>query len=218
MAIIEDATWFYETVRPAFAAEEIENSLLLDVAKRVSCAKQASGAPAFMLAVSAEGRPVAAALQTPPHALLIGAREDSAVAPLVDAVLASGRPIEAVFGPAWCATRFAEEWAGATGGAPTQRRELHYRALDSVAAPRAPAPGWLRSARAEDRAWLVDWWLDFAQEADLPAAESGRAFARKLIDDLTAGGRLFVWQDKGRPVATVGYQPTGINGARIMAV
>lgn len=194
------------------ALREVENSLFLGVAKRLSEKPEA----VFMIALQADGTVEAAALWTPPFPLSICAADEERAEQLADAVLdAAGPPVPGVIGLWDHATRFAERWAARPGQAFRPELEMTFYTLDRVVPPPVPAPGILRPAAARDRDWLIDWHVAFAEGAALPVAERSRDHVADLVRRKLAESLLYVWEDRGRPVSVLGYTPTGISGVRI---
>jgi len=199
---------------PVVAPREIENSLFLGVAQRLG---EASQKP-FMLALQAADGVAAAALRTPPYRLQVWVRHEAAIAPLSNAVLATGEPMPAVMGLDRIAAPFAVCWAQRTGCAVQPSTELTLYCLTEVVPPGRPAAGALRLATADDEPWLTDWYVAFGEEAGLPEWERTPEQVRRALGHKLARGHQFVWEDGGRTVAIVGYTPAGLTGARVAPV
>jgi len=211
----DDPTQFYALVAPALAAREVENNVLLGAARRVAERQKEA---VLLAAVLNDGAPAVAALREPPHALVISTADADDVARLAAGLQEAGEPIPSVVSVGTVARRFAECWADRTG---QDQRPLDVMILYTLAAlipPARPASGTLRAATADDAAWLTDWFLAFADEVGLPAAERGLAHNGPLVRKKIAEGRQFVWEDRGRPVAMVGFAPGGLDGARVAPV
>lgn len=209
-----DAKQFYEVVRPAFAQQEVENSLFLGLAKRLG----QTGEAGLMIALRDGEAVEAAALRLPPYELSICAASMQAVDRLVEAVREIEASIPSVVGLTDRATRFADGWMRKCGGSWRTQLDLTLYVLMDLMPPPSPASGSLRQADQQDAAWLIDWNLAFAVEARLPGIEHDRAQAMSRLRESITNGRRFVWEDSGRPVAMASFAPTGMDGARIGGV
>lgn len=210
----DNASDFFAAVQPLSLAHEIENALFLGVAKRLA----GTGEADLLIAVECGGRSVAAALQSSPYGLSLCMAQRRYIERLAEALADREDPISGVLGverhAGWFAERFA---AGRRVGQRTQLAMVLY-ALSEVLWPPAPAAGSMRAAVPADREWLIDWMVAFAEEGGLPAFERQRGFAAGQVDRSIADGRRFVWEDRGEPVATALFNPTGLNAARIGGV
>ncbi|GAA4209844.1 GNAT family N-acetyltransferase [Streptosporangium oxazolinicum] len=143
-----------------------------------------------------DGRVVAAAIQTPPHALLLPEIPADTVPELATRLIETERAISGVNGPLPLAETFAASWWRPEAG---RRAERLYR-LDALASPAPPVDGASRVAVATDLDLLVRWGEEFQAEAegvahvDLTALVASRIARRELV----------VWEAGGRSVAFAG--------------
>jgi predicted GNAT family acetyltransferase len=76
--------------------------------------------------------------------------------------------------------------------------------------------GRMRLPRAAERDMLVEWYLRFAKDADLPAFEHDPAHAARVIDD--GFGEFVLWDVDRAAVAMARRRPIETMGVRIGAV
>jgi predicted GNAT family acetyltransferase len=154
------------------------------------------GDDALLGRLEREGQVVAAAIQTPPHPLLLPEIPADAVPDLATRLIEAERAISGVSGPLPLAEAFAASWWRPEAG---RRAERLYR-LDALVSPVSPVNGASRVAVAADLDLLVRWSEEFQAEAegiahvDLTALVASRIARRELV----------VWEADGRPVAFAG--------------
>lgn len=198
------------------ARREAEHNLLFGICSAIRLSPEAfGGGPARFLTVSDNGgRIVAAALQTPPHNLVVSQVDDpDAIDVLVDAV--AGDQLPGVLAPKEVAGRFVTRWADRTGEtAHLEVAERIFR-LEHVTPPPRPASGSWRLARPGDRDLVAEWIQAFSAEAmpEQPAIEDPLAVADRWIAGINR--TLYLWEDGGRAVCLVGAGGETPNGIRI---
>jgi ribosomal protein S18 acetylase RimI-like enzyme len=151
---------------------------------------------------------VGAALQTPPHPLLVVAAPD--VAGLV--ALLAGRPLEAVNAPD--DNGFVEAWCARTGAAAVPLRRIRLYRLNELTPPVPAPPGAARLATAADRELLLSWVDDFQAEI---GDRAGRSTAQ-VVDSRLADRALTLWEKDGTPVSLVGNSPLEAGMVRVTMV
>jgi hypothetical protein len=154
---LEDAAEFLTEAEPLLLADEARHNLILGITGTIRDSPDVYPLRSLWL-VRKEGRPVAAAIRTPPYNLIL-ARPES---PLALEALADGiaEELPGVHGCVPEADAFAEIWAERTGArARTNMRQGVY-ALEQVQPLRA-VPGLARVATLDDRAPVPQWWLAF---------------------------------------------------------
>ncbi len=164
--------------------------------------------------IDMDGAPVAAALVTPPHHLIVA---DIVRRPAVDAlarlVAASGVAITGVIGNRPTVDRFAAAWAAHTGSAIEIVMEQGVFAADTILAASPIAGGW-RPAVRSDLALLVEWWQAFLEEA-LPGLPHHPDDTRSTVEQRLAGpmSTVAVWEHDGEILSMCGWgrpTPTGV--------
>jgi len=169
-----------------------------------------------LLVVEDRGRPVVAALRTPPYNLVLSRSADpAAVAHLVEALATDGVELPGVSGALPEAEEFAGEWERRTGASARTRMRQRIHALTELREPRL-VPGRAREATDADRDLLVAWIRAFAAEshadADAPAANADRVVDARLRHGT---GAFVLWDVDGEPVSLAGWGGTTPTGVRI---
>jgi uncharacterized protein len=208
---LADAAVFFAEAEPLLLVDEARHNLILGVAGNAR-----DGAyPDFRAWLVRDGNEiVGAAMQTPPHNLILARpRSSAALGALADAV--ADEELPGVVGAEPEATQFIELWSSTTGrSARTNMRQGVY-SLDRVE-PLLPAPGSARLASEGDRELVLQWMLAFADEA-LHDEGLGRDGAEQIFDyriSSPAAGFL-LWVDGGEPVSFAGWGGPTPNGIRV---
>jgi len=212
----DDASTWLEATTPLLGADEARHNLLYGLADTLIRTPTAYPEFRLWLAVRA-GEPAAAALQTPPFNVVLGApATEEALAALVAAAVEDASPVPGVSGALPEVEAFARLWAERTGGAWIRRMAQGIYACDAVR-PVREAAGAPRLARPDDFATLFPLIEAFADEALIAAAVRDRdraeATTRARLDDDPARGGFWLWEDGGRIVSISGHggrTPTGI--------
>ena len=206
-----DVVAFLEAAEPFLVEREAEHNLILGVTSNLRAApEEFTGAP-YLATVLANGRVVAAAMQTPPfHIVLSEIDHPGAIAALADDLV--DRDLPGALGPVEHVRAFVD--ARLARGGPPARRTVSERIfrLTEVDRPTLP-PGRLRTAEPSDRA-LIRAWLDaFMREALEPTAPDD---VDGMTDRWLAGrGRtLYLWED-GEVVSLAGIGSPTPHGVRV---
>lgn len=154
---------------------------------------------------------MAAALQTPPHRLVLALPDTlEAIEFLSDALAADDLP--GVVGPSDAAQRFARRWTSRTGQsirAGMAERTLRLQAVRD----QRPAPGQMRVARSSDRQLLEGWLRAFAAEALGETFENAAEAAGRWIS--ARGRMMYLWDHDDRTVSMCGAGGQTPNGIRV---
>ncbi|MEU4540551.1 GNAT family N-acetyltransferase [Streptosporangium sp. NPDC023825] len=181
-------------VEPWLLRDPVRNTVLLTVLRAVR--NGLWGDDPLLGRLERDGEVVAAAVQTPPHFLLLPAIPADVVPELAACLIEAERAISGVSGPLPQAEVFAASWWRPEAG---RRAERLYR-LGALVSPKPLADGTSRVAGPADLDLLVRWSEEFQAEAegiahvDLTALVASRIARRELI----------VWEAGGRPVAFAG--------------
>ncbi len=204
-------------VEPFMLDHEAENNLPLGIIRALAENPDGITADNVYLGVGRrDGEVVGFGVWTHGHRCVLSWPDDAQFGRAVGRALRSvGLEQSGVLGPNAAAVAFAEVWRDAGWTVVDGMPQLVYRLASVADVPRAT--GALRAATPADRNLLVEWWMAFAQEADLdpvprPRAES--AIAARLA---AASPQLFVWDDDG-PVAMASARAGTANGIRIGGV
>jgi len=215
---LADPAEFLERAGPLLYADEARHNLILGLAGVLRDRPEVY--PEFGLWVVEEaGIPVAAALVTPPHNLVLAdATDPGALAPLAAAVRASGVAVPGVVGNRPAVDHFNAVWAPLAGVVPRWRMAQGVFALAEVR-PVPPAPGAARPAGQDDRPIVLEWLQAFSAEA-LPEEPFDRERTARGVDhrmanmEATATG-IWLWQDGPQVVALVAYGSPTPEGIRL---
>jgi predicted GNAT family acetyltransferase len=208
--LVDDPAAFLEAAAPLLLADEARHSLVLGLAATMRDAP--ARYPEFRLwLVEDRGEPVAAALQTPPHNLVL-ARPRTAAA-LHALVADCGDELPGASGARPEIDAFAAAWTAKTGTTARVHMEQGLYRLERLRPPGA-VPGALRDATAEDRPLLLDWLQRFAVEAPGHAVAEDE-IARGVDQRLAAAEEGFALWDDGEPVCLAGFGGPTPNGIRI---
>jgi len=189
-----DVEAYTGVAEPWLLRDPVRNTVLLTVLRAIR--NGLWGDDPLLGRLERDGRVVATAIQTPPHALLLPAIPADTVPELAARLIETERAISGVSGPLSPAETFAASWWRPEE---SRRAERLYR-LDALVPPKSHAAGASRVAVAADLGLLVRWSEEFQAEAkgidhvDLTALVASRIARRELV----------VWEAGGRPVAFAG--------------
>jgi ribosomal protein S18 acetylase RimI-like enzyme len=214
----DDGDVFWREVAEPLSVRRVPANVFVGVAY---ASRSRSDVPRF--GVFGDGRLVLGALRTPPFRLNLadfGAGE-AAARVLAVHLAERGVRLPGVVGDERLTGAFTDAWVAKTGQLPIEapghgRRQNLYR-IESVVFPRGVA-GHMRSARQSERDLLVRWEQGFADDAQLPPAESDPAFVAGLVDAGLAEGAFSLWEVEGEPRATARLRPIADIGARVSGV
>ena len=169
--------------------------------------------PLFAVAVEEPGpRVVAAAMQTPPHNLVLAeVAEPTAIAVLATAL--AGEALPGVLGPTTAVAEFAARWSAAAGRSTRKAMAERIYRCTRVISPR-PAAGVARIAEAPDRDLLIDWLRAFNTEAGLQSVDGEAVVADRWVRRI--GGRtMWLWEHGDRTVSASGVSGPTPHGIRV---
>jgi predicted GNAT family acetyltransferase len=213
---VTDPAEFLERAGELLHADEARHNLILGLVGVLRDRPEVY--PVFGLWVVEErGRPLAAALMTPPFNLVLAdAGDDAALPPLAAAVRESGLPVPGVIGNRPTVDRFNDVWASATGVVPRLHMGQGVFALEQVEAT-GTAPGAARPALPADRAlvlgWLDAFWVEALPES--PQREHVERMVGHRLNPDTADAGFWLWEAQGVAVSLVGYGGPTPGGIRI---
>jgi hypothetical protein len=206
-----DVGAFLAVAEPFLVAREAEHNLILGVTANLRAApEEFTGAP-YLATVLANGRVVAAAMQTPPfHIVLSEIDHPGAIAALADDLV--DRDLPGALGPVDDVRAFVD--ARLARGGPPARLTVSERIFRlTEVRPPASVPGRFRPATPTDRPLVFDWIGAFMREALGPADPAEVA---GMTDRWLAGrGRtLYLWQD-GEVASMAGIGSPTPRGVRV---
>jgi uncharacterized protein len=208
-----DAPSFLRLAGPLLERDEARNQLPLGIAGTLVRNPKAHDVVRFWVVLDGD-EPVAAALRTEPHNLVLGDPEpETALEPLVDAIADDDPDVPGVVGN----VPFVEEAAEliASRGARIAERGLAQGVYGLTKVRDVPrVAGTARAATPQDREFLLAWLTAFSYEAllhpDDEVARLGQTLDTRFSSE-DAG--FWLWEHEGEPVSLAGFSgptPTGI--------
>lgn len=197
-------------------ATEAEDNLLFGLLGEL---ERGEWEPAYLaLARGPDERPVACALRTRGHRLVLSQATTPGTARAFVADLEADLGAEAlpgVQGTPGAAAAAAEAWLERRGGEARTAVRLGTYRLDRVRPP-AGVPGSMRPAREADRERIARWFAAFDADTGhhTPDFDADEVAARWLAP----GRRLAFWERDGEPVAMAGAAGATPHGIRVAAV
>jgi predicted GNAT family acetyltransferase len=191
---------FLGVMRLPFELDEVANGLMYGISLRCSAHPELFNAPYFAVVADGAG-PVAAAMMTPPHNLVLWVRPNSnyeePLRLIAQNVATFGVLPPGVLGLRDVASVFVDIWQKmrpVTARIAIRERIYQLRKVN----PPAPCPGKFRMAAPADAALVEEWFWAFTQEAGVTGDEqSARKSSRLRVDS----GDAFVWEDAGQVVS-----------------
>jgi predicted GNAT family acetyltransferase len=166
--------------------------------------------------LSDEGETQLAAVQMPPHNLVLSRAAGDDIAFMVGLMAEKSPSFPAIVGPSDIAAAFAGEWTKLTGQKTIEYMDQIIYSLKTVHFP-PEVEGSFRLARADEAPLLAEWMMAFARDS-LPKAEHlSEAEALQKTEDRIAQSSLAVWDIGGAAVSQAGVSGTD-NVARVSLV
>jgi hypothetical protein len=178
-----------------------QNIVLLTAIGTQQAGKAKGDQPAVYAWAEDQGVILGAMRWPPPLPATVTAMSEVTARALAAAAADRSMPLPGVNGPPAAAAEFAKRWQELTGQPLGQVRELTIARLEEVKLAEWP-PGGIRPATATEVPMLTGWIATIFEQAGLPNPENT---AKQQIDEQISGGRLYVWEDGGRPVAVTGF-------------
>jgi uncharacterized protein len=213
---VHDAKAFYAAVEAHLLRDEVVNNLIIGIASSARYG-QMSSLP-LMLAAWNGATVVGAALMTAPYNLILSqlAHPDAAAAIATYCAEHAIAP-PGVVGTVEDSARFADAWATRSGQAARLATPQRLYRLDRVTPPQ-DVDGRFRIATADDTPILLDWIIDFNQEA-LQLSTTTEQAQSMVTRFLTSPPLCFaVWDVDGIPVSMAAINRVTPHGANIAYV
>jgi predicted GNAT family acetyltransferase len=199
-----DGAQLLERAEALLIANEAENNLMIAI-----CGGPAQ-ADAYWATVDDGGRPVAAAVWTPPQRLVLSAADPHALEVLLADLRARAIAPPGVMGPSAAAQAFAESY---DPRAPVVMRQRIFR-LDALVEP-ASAPGAARAPGADDLPVIASFIGGFNRDAHLHAVDDEVANLRDAERVCRAGGLMLWVAPDGRAAAMANVTGHTRRGVRV---
>jgi predicted GNAT family acetyltransferase len=207
---LDDPAAFLEAASPLLLEDEARHNLILGIAATLRDSPSHYSERRLWV-VEDNAEVVGAALQTPPHNLVVARpRNDAAIEALAAAIDAE---LPGVNGAVPEVELFAAIWTERTSRTPRTTFAQGLFQLERVE-PVLGVSGRFREAGPSDRAQLIEWWQAFTEEAlgddalDEPAAHA----VDHRLRATEAGAAI--WED-GEPVSFAAFGGPTPNGIRI---
>jgi predicted GNAT family acetyltransferase len=199
------------------AKHEVEHNLMLTLCQNAAQKIKKGEKPDIRCSIlSSDGDFVVAAVQTPPHNLVLSKAAQPDIEQLAEKLASKNFTFPGIVGPSDVTSIFANKWTQLTGQKSVEYMDQIIYVLKKVLMP-PPIAGELRFAAKEDVPRIAEWILAFSKSA-LPKAEQiSEPDALAQAKELVRAGRMAFWTVKGKPVAQASFSGTD-NVARINRV
>jgi len=210
--LVDDPAEFLSAAAPLLLSDEARHNLILGLAGTLRDHPDVYPDHRLWL-VETAGRPVAAALRTPPQKLVLAQPSaDGALEVLARAIYDD---LPGVVGAVPEAGVFSAVWSSRTGLQDRVRRRQGIYALHRVRPP-SDVRGNVRLADDQDRELLACWWSAFVVEALAENDPDVSSIEAAIVHRLEANGSgIALWEDGGEPVSLAGFGGATPNGMRI---
>ncbi len=190
------------------AENEVEHNLILTLCQHAQQkAEKGEKADIRCSILSDDGNFILAAVQTPPHNLVLSKASRPEIEQLAETLAEKKFTFPGIVGPSDVASVFANKWTELTGQQPVEYMDQIIYMLKKVLLPPA-VEGELRPAAKDDTDLVAAWILAFSKSA-LPKAEQiSEAAAARQAKELIRDGRMAFWTVKGKPVAQASFSGT----------
>lgn len=215
-----DPSLFLSDIEPYLLLHEAENNLMFGLTNELIDNRQRYGdEEPILLAVTEDDSVVAAALQTPPHNLVLSYPSDSsALNALVEELDRAAINLPGVTGPSAEAEEFALLWNTITGTKRTKKMAQRIYKLTRVKKPQG-VPGALRPADRSELDLIVSWFKGFNRDAFADPRQGDEETIRKFTESIFSNEdrKVYLWED-GEPASMALHTGPTPNGLRIGAV
>lgn len=202
--VYRDAPSFLGAIGEVLSGTEEKNGLpagilltLVDQPDRYGCQ------PFFCAVVDESGGTIGAAIQTPPHNLVLCSGFEwppEAFDAVIDCSVAEGRALPGVIGPSDLASAFASRYAFRFRAGTEVSMDLGLYVLTEVTRPAIQAGGFLRRAVADDlplvHSWFERFYIDCFGEVPSYAVPS-------MTERMVSAGDIFVWTAPGPGIVSM---------------
>jgi predicted GNAT family acetyltransferase len=197
----EDVDRFTDAVGDWLAKNPAENNVMLTAIENQRAGRAKGTHPATYGWVTNAGEILGALRWAPPLVARMTAMLEPAARALAAELAVREIPLPGISGPHDCAAAFTARWEELTGQGPVRVRKLQMSQLAKVHFSEWP-PGNMRPAQAGDVALVTGWLAALFRGGGMSKPELA---ARQQVEEQLAGGRLYVWEDDGKPVAMIGH-------------
>lgn len=181
---------------------EVEHNLILSLSGDAEA--KAGRGEKYLLRTAVlmdEGDVVCAALQTPPHNLILSKAAELNIDMLVEEIAKAGFTFPGVVGPSDVASIFFSKWGEVSGQGVWESMDQIIYSLSSVTPPLFKPEGKFRLAEKKEAPLLAEWVVAFTAEAVLKTEKLSPEKARAKVDAHIQNGQMAVWDVGGKPVS-----------------
>lgn len=215
-----DPSLFLSDIGPYLLPHEAENNLIFGLTNELIYNRQRYGDDEpILLAVTDDDSVVAAALQTPPHNLVLSYPSDSsALEALAEELHRAAINLPGVTGPSAEADEFALLWNAFTGTKRAKKMAQRIYKLTRVKKPQG-IPGHLRPPDPNELNLIVSWFKGFNRETFADPRQDDEETIKKFTDSIFSNEdrKVYLWED-AEPVSMALHTGPTPNGLRIGAV
>jgi predicted GNAT family acetyltransferase len=209
LAFENDPSAFVRKCGPLLGQNEVQHNLLLsacqDASEKIA---QKENIKLRGVALMGEGETLlAAAMQTPPHYLMLSAANQPVFDELAATLHENKFSFPGVVGPSDAASSFAQSWTALTGQNFTEYMDQIVYSLRKVVMP-APVNGKFRFADESEIPLLSGWFKTFSQQVMPKAEHMTEEEAQRKAAQAVRAGRVAVWDVEGKPVAQAAVSGT----------
>ncbi len=199
---------FLDRCGASLEKDSIEHNLILTLCQNADRKRaRGEGADIHCVILSDSGEFVVAAVQTPPHNLVLSKSTRVEIEQLAETLAAHKFTFPGIVGPSDVTSAFAEKWTELTGQQSIEYMDQIIYVLKSVLLPPL-VDGELRFAGQDDVKLVTEWIAAFSKSS-LPKAEQISAKDAKLqAEELVKSGRMAFWVVDGKPVAQASVSGT----------
>lgn len=207
---LQSAAEFLEVAGTLLVGDEPRHNLILGLASTLRDHPARYPEHRFWVA-ERDGAPVAAALRTPPHNLVLARPTDHEALDVLAAGIDDNLP--GATGALPEVDRFATAWCARRRASQRLARSERIHAATAIT-PVDGVPGIARPPAADERELVLDWYRAFAVEA--VGEDPGDERLERTVDHmLTAPGAGILLWDDGGPASLAGFGDETPNGVRI---
>lgn len=199
---------FLDRCGASLERDEIEHNLILTLCQNAD-KKRARGEQSDIRCVimTDSGEFVVAAVQTPPHNLVLSKSGRPDIAQLAETLAQHKFTFPGIVGPSDVTSVFAEKWTELTGQHSIEYMDQIIYTLKNVLLP-PPVKGELRFAGQDDAKLVTEWIVAFSKSS-LPKAEQISTKDAKLqAEELVKSRRMAFWAVNDKPVAQASVSGT----------
>lgn len=193
-------------------ANEAEYSLMLGLCTSIL----SSEGLIHLFRISKDGGTTAAAIQTPPHNLIVTQASEKELELLANHIFDSGLDLPGVVGPSVSASFFANKWSKMTGK--NQKLGMAQKIYEASNVLLPKVKGYLRPALSGDKQLIARWLYEFSSESLPEKDKFGLPFANEWADKAIHAKTAFLWLNGETPVSVAHTGRPTKNGISIRAV